>query len=103
AMNEQRERARAAGKFEAKGQLPADLASQLRPTTFLGYDALSGSDSKLLGIVREGRQLEQLADGQEGVLILDRTPFYAESGGQVGDTGVLSNAAGRFEASDTVK
>jgi alanyl-tRNA synthetase len=103
AMNEQRERARAAGKFEAKGQLPADLASQLKPTTFLGYDALSGSDSKLLGIVRDGRQLEQLADGEEGVLILDRTPFYAESGGQVGDTGVLSNAAGRFEVSDTVK
>lgn len=103
AMNEQRERARAAGKFEAKGQLPADLASQLRPTTFLGYDALSGSDSRLLGIVRDGRQLKQLADGEEGILILDRTPFYAESGGQVGDTGVLSNAAGRFEVRDTLK
>jgi len=103
AMNEQRERARAAGKFEAKGQLPADLASLLKPTTFLGYDALSGGDGKLLGIVRDGRQLEQLADGEEGILILDRTPFYAESGGQVGDTGVLSNAAGRFEVSDTSK
>ncbi|OOG55085.1 alanine--tRNA ligase [Rhodanobacter sp. B05] len=103
AMSEQRERARAAGKFEAKGQLPADLASQLKPTIFMGYDALSGGDSTLLGIVRDGRQLEQLADGEEGVLILDRTPFYAESGGQVGDTGALSSAAGRFEVSDTLK
>ncbi|TAL84733.1 MAG: alanine--tRNA ligase [Rhodanobacter sp.] len=103
AMNAQRARARAAGRFEVKGQVPADLASQLRPTTFLGYDALLASGSKLLGIVRDGRQFEQLADGEEGTLILDRTPFYAESGGQVGDTGVLSNAAGRFEVGDTVK
>ncbi len=103
AMNEQRERARAAGRFEAKGQIPAELASQLEATTFLGYDTLLGSDSKLLGIVRDGRQLEQLADGEEGILILDRTPFYAESGGQVGDTGVLSSTAGRFEVGGTVK
>ncbi|MEO8810284.1 MAG: alanine--tRNA ligase [Rhodanobacter sp.] len=103
AMNEQRERARAAGRFEAKGQIPAELASQLGPTTFLGYDSLLGSGSKLLGVVREGRQLQQLSDGEEGILILDRTPFYAESGGQVGDTGVLSNDAGRFEVGDTLK
>ncbi len=103
AMNEQRDRARAAGRFEAKGQMPADLASQLKPTVFLGYEALVASGSKLLGIVRGGRQLEQLTDGEEGILILDCTPFYAESGGQVGDTGVLSNAAGRFEVSDTLK
>ncbi|MEO8777057.1 MAG: alanine--tRNA ligase [Rhodanobacter sp.] len=103
AMNEQRERARAAGRFEAKGQMPAELASQLKPTTFLGYDALLGCGSKVLGIVRDGSQLEQLADGEEGVVILDRTPFYAESGGQVGDTGVLSNTAGRFDVGDTSK
>jgi alanyl-tRNA synthetase len=103
AMNEQRERARAAGRFEAKGQMPAELASQLKPTTFLGYDALLGSASKVLGIVRDGSELEQLADGEDGVVILDRTPFYAESGGQVGDTGVLSNAAGRLDVGDTSK
>jgi alanyl-tRNA synthetase len=103
AMNEQRERARAAGRFEAKGQIPADLVSQLAPTSFLGYDALQGSGSKVLGIVHKGRQLEQLADGEQGILILDRTPFYAESGGQVGDTGTLSNAAGRFDVGDTSK
>ncbi|MFC5579802.1 alanine--tRNA ligase [Rhodanobacter terrae] len=102
-MNEQRERARAAGRFEAKGQMPAELASQLKPTTFLGYDALRSQGSKVLGIVRAGKQVDQLAEGEEGLLILDRTPFYAESGGQVGDTGELSNPAGRFEVGDTLK
>ncbi len=102
AMNEQRARARAAGKFEAKGQMPAELASQLEPTVFLGYEALQGS-GKVLGIVRDGRQADELGEGEEGLLILDRTPFYAESGGQVGDTGTLSNASGRFEVGDTLK
>ena len=103
AMNEQRERARAAGKFEAKGQMPAELASQLPPTVFLGYEALQGRGSKVLGIVRGGRHVDQLGEGEEGLLILDRTPFYAESGGQVGDTGTLSGASGRFAVDDTLK
>ncbi len=102
-MNEQRERARAAGRFEAKGQMPAELASQLRPTVFLGYEALRSPGGKVLGIVRSGKQVDQLAEGEEGLLILDRTPFYAESGGQVGDTGELFNPAGRFEVGDTLK
>ena len=103
AMNEQRERARSAGRFEAKGQMPAELASQLKPTVFLGYEALRSQGSKVLGIVRAGKQFDQLEAGEEGLLILDRTPFYAESGGQVGDTGELINHAGRFEVGDTMK
>ena len=103
AMNEQRERARAAGKFEAKGQMPAELASQLQPTVFLGYDMLAATGAKVLGIVRGGKQVDALSTGEEGVVLLDRTPFYAESGGQVGDTGALSNAAGRFGVADTLK
>jgi alanyl-tRNA synthetase len=103
AMNEQRERARAAGRFEAKGQMPAELASQLKPTVFLGYEALHSQGSKLLGIVRGGKQVAQLGEGEEGFLILDRTPFYAESGGQVGDTGTLSNGASHFAVTDTLK
>jgi alanyl-tRNA synthetase len=103
AMNEQRTRARAAGRFEAKGQMPAELASQLKPTAFLGYEALRAQGCKVLGIVRAGKQVEQLADGEEGLLILDRTPFYAESGGQVGDSGELSTDGGRFDVGDTVK
>jgi alanyl-tRNA synthetase len=103
AMNEQRERARAAGKFEAKGQMPAELASQLKPTAFLGYEALQAQASKVLGIVRGGKQVDQLGEGEEGLVILDRTPFYAESGGQVGDTGTLSSPAGCLEVGDTLK
>jgi alanyl-tRNA synthetase len=103
AMNEQRERARAAGRFEARGQMPAELASQLKPTVFLGYEALRSHDSKVLGIVRAGQKVDQLDEGEEGLLILDRTPFYAESGGQVGDSGQLQNAAGRYEVGDTMK
>ncbi|MDO1530291.1 alanine--tRNA ligase [Fulvimonas sp. R45] len=103
AMDEQRERARAAGKFEARGQMPAELASQLAPTAFLGYETLAATGCKVLGIVRDGREVKQLAAGEEGYVILDRTPFYAESGGQVGDTGVLSNGSGRFAVADTLK
>ena len=103
AMNEQRERARAAGKFEARGQMPAELASQLKPTVFQGYEAIHSAASTVLGIVREGRQVSELAEGEHGLLILDRPPFYAESGGQVGDTGALSSPAGRFEVGDTLK
>jgi len=103
AMDEQRERARAAGKFEARGQMPAELASQLAPTAFLGYEALAATGCKVLGIVRDGREVKQLAEGEQGFVILDRTPFYAESGGQVGDTGALSNGAGRFDVADTLK
>jgi alanyl-tRNA synthetase len=103
AMNEQRERARAAGRFEAKGSMPADLASQLKPTVFLGYEAMHSDASTVVGIVRDGKQVSELADGEEGLLILDRTPFYAESGGQVGDTGELITTAGRLEVRDTLK
>jgi len=103
AMNEQRERARAAGRFEAKGQMPADLASQLQPTSFLGYEAVSSKDCKVVGIVRGGQRIEQLVDGEKGLLILDRTPFYAESGGQMGDSGELLASAGRFAVDDTLK
>ncbi|MGC1550624.1 MAG: alanine--tRNA ligase [Rhodanobacter sp.] len=103
AMKEQQDRSREGGRFEAKGQMPADLASQLKPTQFLGYDALQSAGSKVVGIVRAGMQINQLDDGEEGLLILDRTPFYAESGGQMGDTGTLSNGAGRFEVADTLK
>ncbi|WNL44795.1 alanine--tRNA ligase [Dyella sp. BiH032] len=103
AMAQQRERARAASRFEAKGQMPAELASQLKPTDFLGYEAISAKGCKVVGIVRGGKQIEQLADSEEGLVILDRTPFYAESGGQVGDTGTLVHGGGRFEVADTLK
>jgi alanyl-tRNA synthetase len=103
AMEEQRERARAASQFESRGGLPAELASTLAPTMFLGYDTLGSENSRLLAIVRDGRALNALSDGDEAIVILDRTPFYAESGGQVGDAGVLVAKDGHFAVSDTIK
>lgn len=103
AMNEQRERARSASSFESKGQLPAELASALPPTVFSGYEKTAESGGRVLAIVRGGRRLESLAGGEEGIVILDRTPFYAESGGQVGDCGELACAEGRFSVNDTIK
>ncbi|MBL0163298.1 MAG: alanine--tRNA ligase [Xanthomonadales bacterium] len=103
AMNEQRERARAASHFESKGQLPAEMASSLPPTVFSGYEACEEKGGRVLAMVRAGRRLESLANGEEGIVILDRTPFYAESGGQVGDAGLLAGPEGRFIVSDTIK
>src|SRR5579883_2270800 len=103
AMNEQRERARAASQFESNASLSADLVQKLTPTRFLGYEALTADALKLLAIVRGDKAVDVLNDGEEATLILDRTPFYAESGGQVGDTGKLVAAEGTFAVADTIK
>jgi alanyl-tRNA synthetase len=103
AMSAQRERARAASQFETKASISADLVQRLKPTQFLGYGALDADALNVVGIVREGREVLELRDGEEAMLLLDATPFYAESGGQVGDTGELSNADGRFVVADTIK
>jgi alanyl-tRNA synthetase len=102
-MEQQRERARAASKFESKTALPAEVASALAPTRFLGYETLEAKDCKVLAILHDGRAVEELASGESAAVILDGTPFYAESGGQVGDTGALEHAAGRFIVADTQK
>jgi alanyl-tRNA synthetase len=102
-MEQQRERARSASKFESRTQLSAELASALAPTRFLGYETLEATDCTVLAILRDGRAMEELAPGESAAIILDGTPFYAESGGQVGDTGALEHAAGRFIVADTQK
>ncbi|MGN6518050.1 MAG: alanine--tRNA ligase [Dokdonella sp.] len=103
AMEQQRERARSASQFDSKATLPADVASALAPTVFLGYEVPSASGANVVAIVRDGRAVDVLGDGEEAVVLLDRTPFYAESGGQVGDTGVLRGKGGRFDVADTIK
>ncbi|MDZ3824747.1 MAG: alanine--tRNA ligase-related protein, partial [Pseudoxanthomonas sp.] len=103
AMAKQRERARAAGQFAARGQIPADLVQRLAPTRFLGYEAGVADGLEVLAILRDGREVDALAEGEEAIVVLDATPFYAESGGQVGDTGELEGARGRFAVADTVK
>ena len=59
--------------------------------------------ARVVAIVRDGKAVDQLADGEEGFLLLDRTPFYAESGGQVGDTGMIRNPSGALAVADTQK
>ena len=100
-MEAQRERARASSQFGAAGeQLDLDA---FPVTEFLGYDAVS-ADAKLLGILQNGETLERLENGDRAVLVLERTPFYAESGGQVGDRGLLRIGEDtEFEVEDTQK
>ena len=102
-MEQQRERARAAGKFGGGTTLPAELVAQLQPTEFLGYDQLTAGGLKVVALLRDGRPVDALSPGEEGIVILDRSPFYAESGGQVGDAGELDEQGVRFTVRDTLK
>ena len=103
AMQRQRETARAAGKFASTAGLPADLVAKLSPTVFVGDDVDAADDLQVVALLQGGRPVESIAAGDEAVVILDRTPFYGESGGQVGDTGVLEAGGLRFEVGDTQK
>jgi alanyl-tRNA synthetase len=98
AMQEQRSKARAASKFS----MAAGLEYSGSKTEFHGYDTLS-LPAKVVALYREGAQAQALKSGEAGTVVLDRTPFYAESGGQVGDRGELIAAGGTFEVSDTQK
>ena len=98
AMEQQRERARAASRFSAA----AGLAYSGNKTEFHGYDTLS-LHAKVVALYKEGTQVPELQTGEVGVVVLDRTPFYAESGGQVGDRGELVGPAGTFSVEDTQK
>ena len=99
AMNAQRERARAAGKFKQDYSGNIELEGT---TEFLGYDNTDAA-GKVLAIIKDGEQVERLEEGESGAIVLDRTPFYAESGGQVGDSGYLQAGDTRFEVSDCTK
>ncbi|MBP6562897.1 MAG: alanine--tRNA ligase [Neisseriaceae bacterium] len=98
AMEAQRTRARAASSFKMDTKVAYDGAD----TQFEGYTQ-AHTESKVLALYHEGEAVETLAEGQEGIVVLDHTPFYAESGGQVGDVGLIEAAAGRFEVRDTQK
>ena len=104
AMGQQRERARSASQFAGGSQLPGELVASLPPTQFLGYESHEHDQCTVVALLRDGVPVDALGAGEQGVVILDRTPFYAESGGQVGDTGVLLDADGnQFDVADTVK
>ncbi|SDQ29545.1 alanyl-tRNA synthetase [Burkholderia orbicola] len=99
AMARQREQARAAGKFKATQGLEYSGAK----TTFHGYEEIAFDDAKVVALYVDGSAVNEVKTGQDAVVVLDHTPFYAESGGQVGDQGVLANAATRFAVADTLK
>nr|WP_220486499.1 alanine--tRNA ligase [Luteimonas sp. MC1782] len=103
AMNRQRETARAAGKFGGGTTLPAELVAQMSPTAFLGYDHVQAGGLEVVALLRDGRQVQEVAAGDEAIVFLDRSPFYAESGGQVGDVGELDGQGMRFSVDDTRK
>jgi alanyl-tRNA synthetase len=99
AMNAQRERARAASKFGV------DLRSDVKvegQTKFTGYESEVGT-GRIAALLRGKESVQELRAGEEGQVVLDATPFYAESGGQVGDRGVLVSGESRFEVADTQK
>jgi len=96
AMERQREQARAAGKFKTGGGAHFDGPA----THFVGYETLA-CDARVLGIFQGESALATLAAGQQAIVILDTTPFYAESGGQAGDHGTLQATAEAFEVKDT--
>ena len=99
-MQAQRERARDAGKFDV------DYSSVIQvenPTTFIGYEQLEEEGVTIDALYQDGNPANSLTEGMEGVVVLDRTPFYAEGGGQVGELGEIRTATGVFEVQDTKK
>ena len=103
-MDQQRERARAASKFAGGTALPADLIATLKPSEFQGYESLESDGCRIVALLRDGKPVDAITAGDEALVLLDRTPFYAESGGQVGDSGLLVAAKGAtFEVRDTIK
>ncbi len=99
AMNRQREQARAAGKFKMAQGLDYEGAA----TTFHGYEHLACEHSRVSALYVDGTPVQRVKAGDDVVVVLDHTPFYAESGGQVGDTGELRNARARVIVEDTIK
>jgi alanyl-tRNA synthetase len=99
AMQKQRDQARAAGKFKvAQG-----LEYSGKPTQFHGYDTLKHDGAKVTALYLDGSSVQSIKAGDAAVVVLDHTPFYAESGGQVGDRGELRNESMRFAVDDTFK
>ena len=97
-MEAQRARARAAQSFKANAQLPYEG----QDTEFKGYSERQ-TESKVLALYKNGEQVNELNEGDEGAVVIDFTPFYAESGGQVGDVGYIFAGENRFEVRDTQK
>jgi alanyl-tRNA synthetase len=101
-MQQQQERSRAASAFmqERDDAALTEVLKRVGPTEFTGYQGITGS-SKVVGLIVDGVEVESISAQQEALLILDTTPFYAESGGQIGDRGDISGPMGVFQVQDT--
>ncbi|WP_323127772.1 alanine--tRNA ligase [Acinetobacter indicus] len=98
-MAAQRQRARDAGKFAIDYNSVVKVDGE---TQFDGYNATAGQ-GQIIAIYKDGEQVDEVAEGDEALIVLNQTPFYAESGGQIGDTGIFKNDTGIFEVQDTKK
>lgn len=98
-MAAQRQRARDAGKFAVDYNNIVKVDSE---TQFDGYEATQGQ-GQIIAIYKDGAQVDEVVEGDEALIVLNQTPFYAESGGQIGDTGLFKNDTGIFEVQDTKK
>ena len=98
-MAAQRQRARDAGKFSVDYNSIVKVEGE---TQFDGYDATTGQ-GQIVAIYKDGEQVDEVVEGDEALIVLNQTPFYAESGGQIGDTGLFKNETGIFEVQDTKK
>ena len=101
-MESQRNRARSEQSFKGTSHVDADVLSRLPASQFTGYGSLTGQ-GEVIAILRDGKKVTELRVGEEADIVLDSTPFYAESGGQVGDTGQLSSGDTVFDVLDTQK
>ena len=103
-MEKQREKAKSANRFKKSLSLGMDteIINGCDASIFTGYENLTGK-SWISGLLYENKNVTEVAEGQEAAIILDKTPFYAEKGGQVGDTGVISGSNGKFIVKDTVQ
>src|SRR5690554_5036655 len=98
-MEAQRQRARDAGKFAVDYNSIVKVEGE---TQFDGYDATTGQ-GQIVAIYKDGEQVDEVVEGDEALIVLNQTPFFAESGGQIGDTGLFKNETGIFEVQDTKK
>ena len=99
AMEAQRQRARQAGQFGVDYNASIKVDAE---TEFCGYNSTEGKAS-VIAIYRDGEAVDSITAGEEGLIVLDNTPFYAESGGQCGDAGVMVAEGAKFEVADTQK